>query len=97
MHTNYSRFFLGLCEDVEVAIGGLKIRHPIFVVEIEDHNLVLGQPFLNAVKFGQDYKSDRVFGAIIYPQTQKLVIFCTLSPQDPTNCKESHIFPQFLN
>ncbi|MCJ1343493.1 hypothetical protein MMC31_001687 [Peltigera leucophlebia] len=50
-HPGYSRPFLGLCEDVEVAIGGLKTRHPIFVVETGDHDLVLGQPFLNFVKF----------------------------------------------
>lgn len=28
-HTGHSRPFLGLCEDVEVAIGGLKTRHPV--------------------------------------------------------------------
>ena len=50
-HTGHSRPFLGLCEDVEVAIGGLKTRHPIFVVEAGDHDLVLGQPFLNSMKF----------------------------------------------
>lgn len=37
-HTGQSRPFLGLCEDVEVAIGGLKTRHPVFVVEHGDHD-----------------------------------------------------------
>ena len=41
-HTGHSRSFLGLCEDVEVAIGGLKTRHLIFVVQAGDHDLVLG-------------------------------------------------------
>ncbi len=50
-HTGHSRPFLGLCEDIEIAIGGPKTRHPIFVVETGDHDLVLGQPFLNSVKF----------------------------------------------
>ena len=31
-HTGPSRYFLGFYEDVEVAIEGLKTRHPIFVV-----------------------------------------------------------------
>ena len=96
-HTGHSRPFLGLCEDVEVTIGGLKTRHPIFVVEAGDHDLVLGQPFLNTVKFSQDYKPDGVFGSIIHPQTQESAIFRTLSPQDPANRTESHIFPQSLN
>ncbi|MCJ1348653.1 hypothetical protein MMC31_006886, partial [Peltigera leucophlebia] len=42
LHMGHSRPFLGLCKDVEVAIGGLKTRHPIFVVEAGDHYLVLG-------------------------------------------------------
>lgn len=33
-HTGHSRPCLGLCEDVEVGVGGLKTRHPIFVVEL---------------------------------------------------------------
>lgn len=41
-HTKYSQSFLSLCEDVEIAIEGPKTRPPIFMVEIEDHDLVLG-------------------------------------------------------
>ncbi len=52
-YTGHSWPFLGLCEDVEVAIGGLNTRGPIFVVDAGDHNLVLGQLFLNSVKFSQ--------------------------------------------
>ena len=50
-HTGHSWPFLGLCEDVEVAIGGLKTSHPIIIVEAENHDLVLRHPFLNVVKF----------------------------------------------
>ena len=96
-HTGHSQSFLGLCEDVEIEIGGLKTRHPIFVVEAGDHDLVLGQPFLNTVKFSQDYKPDGVFGSIIHPQTQESAIFRTLLLQDPANRTESHIFPHSLN
>lgn len=72
-HTGHSRPFL----------GGLKIRHPVFVIEHRDHDLVLGQPFLNAVKFCQDYKSDGVFGTITHPQTIDSAVFRTLLPKDP--------------
>lgn len=96
-HTGHSRPFLGLCKDVKVAVGGLKTRHPIFVVEHGDHDLVLGQSFLNAVKFSQDYKPDGVFGTIIHLQTKELAVFRTLSPKDPANWTENHIFPQSLN
>ena len=40
-HTGHSRPFLKLCENVEVAIKGLKTRHPIFVAETGDYDLVL--------------------------------------------------------
>ena len=65
-HTGHSHPSLGLCEDVEIAIGGLKTRHPIFVVEYRDHDLVLGQPFLNLVKFSQEYKPNSIFGTITH-------------------------------
>lgn len=96
-HTGHSRPFLGLCEDVEVAIGGLKTRHHIFVVETGDHDLVLGQPFLNSVKFSQEYKPDGIFGAITHPYTHQSAVFRTLASQDPANQKENRIFSQTLN
>ena len=96
-HISDSRPFLGLYEDVEVAIRGLKIRHPIFVLEAEDYNLVLGQPFLNSVKFSQEYKPDGIFGTITHPHTHQTTVFRTLAPQDPANRRENQIFPQSLN
>ena len=92
-HTGHSQPFLGLCEDVEVAIGGLKTRHPIFVMEHGDHDLVLGQPFLHTLKFWQEYKPEGVFGTITHPQTLESAVFRTLSPQDPANRTENQIFP----
>lgn len=68
-HAGNSRPFLGLFEDVEVVIRGPKNRHPIFVVETGDHELVLGQNFLNSVKFSQEYKPGGIFGTITHPST----------------------------
>lgn len=53
-HTGNSFPFLCLCEDFEIAIGGLKMSHIIFVVEHGDHDLIFGQHFLNSVKFSQE-------------------------------------------
>lgn len=65
-HTSYSCFFLCFCENVKVVIGKFKTKHPIFVVEANNHNLILGQTFLNFIKFSQKYKPDKIFGTIIY-------------------------------
>ncbi len=80
-YIRHNRPFLDLCEDVEVAIGGLKTRHPIFVVENEDYDLLLGQPFLNSVKFSQEYKPDGIFGTIAHQYTQQSAVFQTLAPK----------------
>lgn len=92
-HTGHSQPFLSLCNNIEAAVSGLKTRHPIFVVKHGDHDLVLGQPFLNAIKFSQNYKPDRVFGIIIHLQTKKLAVFCILLPKNPANQIENHLFP----
>lgn len=84
-HNSYSYSFLDWCEDVEVAIEKLKIKYPIFIIEYEDHNLVLGQLFLNLIKFNQKYKLDRIFSIITHLQTQQATVFQTLVPQNSLN------------
>ena len=69
LYTCHSRPFLGLCEDLNIGIGELKTRHPIFVMEAEDHDLVLSQLFLKFVKFSHEYKLDGIFGTITYLYT----------------------------
>lgn len=41
LYINYSKSFLGLYKDVEVVINSLKTRYLIFVVKIEDYDLIL--------------------------------------------------------
>lgn len=96
-HMEYRRSFFGFYADVEVAIGGLKTRHSIFVVKASDHNLVLSQFFLNLIKFSQEYQPNKIFSTITHLQTHQIVIFCTLSLQDPENQRENQIFSRFLN
>ena len=67
------------------------------MIEAVDHDLILGQPFLNSVKFGQEYKPDGIFGTITYLYTHQTAIFQTLAPQDPANQRENQNFPQSLN
>lgn len=96
-HMGNSPPFLGLSEDIEVAIRGLKTKHPIFVIEAGDHNLELVQPFLNFVKHNQEYKPDGVFDTIMYPHTYRTAVFQTLASQDPANQRENQIFLHSLN
>ena len=96
-YTGHSRPFLRLCEDIKVAIEGQKIMHLLFVVKVGDHELILGQLFLNFVKFSQEFKSDGIFGTITYLYTYQIAVFRTLTPQDLANQRENQIFPQSLN
>ena len=41
LHMGYNQLFKSLYKDVGMIINGLKIRHPIYVIEVGDYNLVL--------------------------------------------------------
>lgn len=47
-----------MCEDVEITIRGVTGLHHIFVIDAADHQLALGEPFLNQMRveiiFGDD-------------------------------------------
>ena len=96
-HTGHSRPFISLCKDVRVAVGRLKTRHPIFIVEAGDHNLVLGQLFLNSIKFSEEYKPNEIFGTITHFFTHQSAVFRTLTSQDSVNQRKNQIFPHSLN
>lgn len=89
--------FHSLYEDTKIAIGGLKTKHLIFVIKARDHNFVSYQPFLNSVKFSQEYKPDEVFDTIIHLYIYQTAVLQTLAPQDLANQREKHIFPYSLN
>lgn len=84
-NTDYSGFFFSFCEDIEIVLEKLETKHLIFVIEAGDHDLVLGQFFLNSIKFSQEYKLDRIYNTIIYLYIYQTAVFHTLTPQDPAN------------
>lgn len=51
LYRGHSQPFCGFCKDVEVTIGELKTRYPIFMIKSEDNNLMLGQSFWNFAQF----------------------------------------------
>lgn len=50
LFTSYN-YLLGFCKNVKIAIKRIKIRYPIFVVKFKDYDFILGQNFLNFIKF----------------------------------------------
>lgn len=69
-HTGHICLFPDLCKGVKIAIKGLKTRYPIFMFKQGDYDLVLGQLFLNLVKFSQKYKPNGIFGTITHLYTE---------------------------
>ena len=57
-HTGHRKEFLGVCENVEVDIGGVASLNHIFVIDAADHQLVLGQPYLHQMRVGLDYRNN---------------------------------------
>lgn len=94
-HTSYNQPFLKLYEDVEVVIREFETHHSIFVVKRRNHYLVLGETFLNMVKFGQDCQPDGVFNIIIHSQTSKSIVFQIISLNNLSNRTESEISPSW--
>ena len=77
-HNGQAQPFIGLCENVEVDIGGLVTVHPIFVVETAVQPLILGQPFLTKTRFSQEYRRNEVFGTIHNSDMTVSVVFRVL-------------------
>lgn len=78
-YTGHNLPFLRLYEDIEIAIRGVQIKYLIFVVEARDYDLVLGQLFLNFVKFSQKYKPDEIFDTITYLHIYQTAVFHILA------------------
>lgn len=78
LYMGYNRLFLVIYENIEIAIKEFQIRHIIFVIEIGDYDLVLGQLFLNFMKFNQKYKLDKIYDIITYLHTHQIDIFYIL-------------------
>ena len=54
-YTGDASTFCGVCENVEVAIGGLRVLQHLYVSENGVHSLLLGQPFVFVVKMSFQY------------------------------------------
>lgn len=74
-HTHHSHLLLGFCKDVKFAIRELKTRNPMFVMEYMTYNWILGQHFLNSVKFTQEHRLDDILDTITHLQTQQFAVF----------------------
>ena len=56
-HTGHRKEFLGVCENVEVDIGGVASLNHIFVIDAAVHQLVL---YLHQMRVGLDYRNNEV-------------------------------------
>jgi len=57
----YSReptLFDGICKNVELQIGGVRVLQYLYVAKEGDYALLLSQPFSFAVKLSYDYYDD---------------------------------------
>ena len=53
-HISCKRDLVGVCEDVNVSVGGITIKQNIFVVDNTNHVLVLGMPFIIKMQAQKD-------------------------------------------
>lgn len=51
-NTDHSQHSFSFYKNIKIAIGRLKIRYSIFVIEIKNYDLILDSTFSNFVMFG---------------------------------------------
>jgi hypothetical protein len=91
-HIDHDMNFDEVCDDVELNIEKLKIRHHIFVIAHANHHLVFDQFFLTDLIANYDYRSDEVYVVLINFDLSRFVIFKTFDRHDSANRIEKKIF-----
>jgi hypothetical protein len=81
-----------MCDDVELNIEELKIRHYIFVIIHANHQLVFDQSFLIDLNANYDYRFDEVYIVFINFDFNRFVIFKVLNRHDFINRIEDNVF-----
>jgi hypothetical protein len=91
-HIDHDMNFDEICDDVELNIERLKIRHHIFVIAHANHQLVLDQSFLTDLNANYDYRSDEVYVVLINLDFNRFVIFKAFDRHDFANRIEKNVF-----
>ncbi len=91
-HIDHDMNFDEMCDDVELNIEELKIRHYIFVIIHANHQLVFDQSFLIDLNANYDYRFDEVYIVFINFDFNRFVIFKVLNRHDFINRIEDNVF-----
>ncbi len=91
-HIDHDMNFDEICDDVELNIDRLKIRHHIFVIVHANHQLVLDQSFLIDLNANYDYRFDEVYVVLINFDFNRFVIFKAFDRHDSANRTEEDVF-----
>jgi len=93
-HAGDRRQFDGICEDVEIDIGGIKTYEPIFVVTSADHRLILGQPYIFSSKLTISAEDDGMYATIPSADKSKTIRIRVMKLEDAGNRVERDIFQE---
>ena len=77
-HTGHTKQFTGICDDVEIDVGGVVVRGNFFVLAEAEHNLVLGNPFIKSARMTFRYdKKGRQFATILGKHNDEVEILAS--------------------
>lgn len=93
-HAGDRRQFDGICEDVEIDIGGIKTYEPIFVVTSADHRLILGQPYIFSSRLTIAAEDDGMYATIPSRDKAKTIRIRVMKLDDIGNRVEKDIFQE---
>ena len=98
-HTGYRQDFVGVCENVNVSVGGVTTKQNIFVVDIANHVLVLGTLFMIKAQAQMDWDSNGHLIMTCHLPDGHSTAVCKILNQDPLSrpTKAELFSSKFLN
>ena len=77
-HTGHTKPFSGVCENVDIDVGGVSVKGNFFVLPESDHNLVLGNPFIKYARLSFRYDgSGRQFASVADQRNDEVEILAS--------------------
>ena len=87
--TGDSAKFVGICDDLEVRLGGATITVPAFVVAKSDHSLILGRPFERSARMSSTNMDDGSLELVVHSDDGSTRVSFLAMPADHPRNRET--------
>jgi gag-polyprotein putative aspartyl protease len=91
--------FTGLCSDIEIAIGDVKYRIPIWIVEKLKQNLILGRIYAKAARLSVKDEDDGICVCTVYSmdRSQEVSFLACQADEEENRTRKQLVLAEALN